>query len=354
MDDPSAGGASPEDVDEAPSPPDESTGLSGGTVAADGQATPAQSLRPSLWRPRLSRRRWVGVAAGATLVVALLVAGSRFIGSGATGPGASPGLPTGAGSIGASSTVQRSDGSASSTIPSGSATASSSQLTPPSAVPSQTAQTATITFRNLVVDSAIDPNRTTRTFTFTSDGPGTISAQVVTSSPMDATTICLFMDDAPAACATGGTPGFPSAVTETDRTRWTVTLISANESSPTVDVAFSWPTNNPSITLTHGRFQGAPNRDSLRTLTANFKPRANGVTTLDASWLPGMSDATVTLADVSEADATTVSEVKYTHQSATLPVYSAPVGSGRTYRLTLLNSGTDGLRPDLSATITFP
>jgi hypothetical protein len=221
-------------------------------------------------------------------------------------------------------------------------------------VPTQTAPTATITFRNLVVDSAIDPNRTTRTFAFTSDGPGAISAQVVASSPMDATTLCLSMDDAPAACAAGGTPGFPSAVTGTDRSRWTVTLISANESSPTVDVAFSWPTNNPSIALTHGRFQGTPNRDSLRTLTADFIPRASGVTTLDAAWPPGMSDATATLTDISKVNETTVREIRYAHQGATLPVYSAPVGSGKTYRLVLLNDGVDGLRPDLSATITFP
>jgi hypothetical protein len=294
------------------------------------------------------------VAAIVVLAVVLLAAGSLLIGCSATAsPSASPGLPASAGPIGASATAQRSRESAQSPSPSGSAAVSSSQLTTPSAVPTQTAPTATITFRNLVVDSAIDPNRTTRTFTFTSDGPGVISAQVVATSLMDATTLCLSMGDAKATCASGGTPGFPS-VTGLNSSRWTVTLISANESSPTVDVAFSWPTNNPTITLTHGRFQGTPNRDSLRTLTANFKPRASGVTTLDASWPPGILDATVTLADISKVNETTVSEIRYTHQSATLPVYSAPVGLGKTYRLVLLNEGADGLRPDLSAKITFP
>lgn len=297
----------------------------------------------------------MGTASGVVLVVALLVAASRLIGSGATAsPSVSPGLSIGANTIGASAAAQRSEASAPSTSPSWSAAIMSGQLASASAVPAQTAPTATIAFRNLVVDSAIDPNRTTRTFAFASDGPGAISAQVVASSPMDATTLCLSMDDAPAACATGGTPGFPSEASGTNHSRWTVTLISANESSPTVDVAFSWPTNKPSITLTHGRFQGTPNRDSLRTLTANFKPRASGITTLDASWPPGISGATVTLADTSNAKETTVNEIRFAHQSATLPVYSGPVSSGKTYRLVLLNDGADGLRPDLSATITFP
>ena len=67
-----------------------------------------------------------------------------------------------------------------------------------------------------------------------------------------------------------------------------------------------------------------------------------------------MSDATITLADISNVNESTVSEIRYVHQSATLPVYSAPVDLSNTYRLVLLNDGADGLRPDLSATITFP
>jgi hypothetical protein len=205
-----------------------------------------------------------------------------------------------------------------------------------------------------VVDSAIDPARTLRTFTFESDGPGAISAQVVASSPIDTTTLCLAMDDTAATCVTGGTPSFPAAVTETHHSRWTVTLISAGESSPTVDVAFSWPTNSPSITLGHGRFQGVPNRDSLRTLTALFRPRAVGNATLDASWPPGVLHASVVLTDITTAPETMVRQIEYAQATATTPVYSAPVGAGRTYRLTLLNDDADGLRPDLTATITFP
>ncbi len=297
-------------------------------------------------RPRLSRRRWLGVTAGVVLV-ALLVAADRFgtplIGSGATaGVSASPGLPIG---TSPSSTAASSGGS-------GAASTGAGPFE--SAAPTQTAPAASIVFRDLVLDSAVDPKRTARAFTFTSDGPGLISAQVVASSPMDATTLCLTMDDAPAACVTGATPGFPSAVTRTGHSRWTVTLASANESTPTIDVAFGWPSNNPSIMLASGRFQGSPNPDSLRTLTATFKPRTSGQATLDASWPPGVLNATVTLAVISAAKTTTVSEVRYAAASSTSPVYSAPVSSGKTYRLQLLNDDKDSLRPNLTATITFP
>jgi len=72
---------------------------------------------------------------------------------------------------------------------------------------------------------------------------------------MDGTTLCLSIEDAEATCATAA-PRLPDEVTTTDHTRWIVTLISAGESSPTVDLALSWPTNNPSVTLTHGRSKG--------------------------------------------------------------------------------------------------
>ena len=356
MDELSSGGEAPESPGQAPSPEDEPTASSSESTSPDGQpngsAVPVRSRR--LWTRISKRNRWLGVAASVAIVVAASFAGSRLMGSGAVpNPGASPDSTPGVTRTGAP-TAQLSDESSPSAGPSGSGSVSSNLPTTPSALPTQTAPSATVTFRNLVVDSAVDPNRTTRTFTFTSDGPGAVSAQVVASSPMDGTTLCLSIEDAEPTCATGGTPGFPYEVTTTDHTRWIVTLISAGESSPTVDLALSWPTNNPSVTLTHGRFQGTPNRDSLRTLTANFSSRESGNATLDASWPPGASNATATLAEVSNTGQTTIREMRYTNTVSTLPAYSAPVGSGKLYRLDLVNEGADGLRADLTATLTFP
>lgn len=365
MDDLSSGEPSPEspgpvaETPEEPAPPIvDDIPVGGEEVAAPrplAQVPLKRRFPPALRRPHMSRRRWAGVATSVALVVALVAVGSRFVGSGATAStGLSPSLAPGASPIAATSGPQATDESSARAVQSGPATASAGQSIGPVVVPTQTAPTATITFQNIVVDSAIDPARTLRTFTFESDGPGAISAQVVASSPIDTTTLCLAMDDATATCVTGGTPSFPAVVTETHHSRWIATLISAGESSPTVDVAFSWPTNSPSITLGHGRFQGAPNRDSLRTLTVVFKPRAGGNATLDASWPPGVLDASVVLTDITKAPEAKVRQIEYAGETATSPVYSAPVSAARTYRLTLLNDGADGLRPDLTATITFP
>jgi hypothetical protein len=292
----------------------------------------------------------MGVIAAALVVVALVVAGSRLIGGGTTAsPSASPdtaSLTTPAGSMASGAP------SSSPAVSAGLASATTSSPSP-APIPTQTAPTAEITFENLVVDSSIDPDRTTRMFTFTSDGPGAVAAQIVGSSPVDSTTLCLSMDETPATCATGGTPGIQS-VTGKDHARWTATLISAGESSPTVDVTFRWPSGSPSISLIHGRFQGSPNRDSLRTLSAAFKPRAAGRATFEASWAPSILNATLTLTDMSKANEATIGRVNFSNQTSTVPAYSAPVSSERTYRLKLLNESKDGLRPDLDATITFP
>jgi len=46
--------------------------------------------------------------------------------------------------------------------------------------------------------------------------------------------------------------------------------------------------------------------------------------------------------------------MKYVAKSSTVPIFSASVGAGRTYRMVLSNDSSDGTRPDLTATITFP
>ena len=67
-----------------------------------------------------------------------------------------------------------------------------------------------------------------------------------------------------------------------------------------------------------------------------------------------MSDATATLTDISNAIEITVAEIRFRQTLSTAPIYSAPVTSGKSYRLDLANEGADGLRLDLTATITFP
>jgi hypothetical protein len=223
----------------------------------------------------------------------------------------------------------------------------------PLPIPTQTAPTARIVFSDLVVDSTADRSATKRTFTFLTDGPGLVAVDVVASSPTDSTTLCLSADGSAPVCATGATPGFPRAVATTARSRWTATLISTGNGSPTVDVEFRWPTLQPWIMLTHGRFEGQPNRDSLRTLTATFTARYAGPLSVDADWMPETTTGVLTLYRVESAGVVPVQSATYADRQS-MPTPFVATLSGGTYRLALANDGGSLLRPDFSATIEFP
>jgi hypothetical protein len=241
-----------------------------------------------------------------------------------------------------------------STAPDSSATPSQSpSLLPPSpSGPRPTSPTATITFTSLMLDPDLGSG-SARTFSFTSDGPGTVSAQVVGSSPMNSTELCVTADEAPPQCDRGATPGLTLASTGL-HSHWTVSLVSGDKGSPTVDVQLSWPTDNPQITVNHAPFQGYPNPDSLRTLSATFKARAAGKLSVDATWPSAAADTTLTVTDVSSAQPTAVDAVAYAGATSISPAYSRSVKGRRTYRIELFNGGPDGADPDLKATIAFP
>ena len=211
---------------------------------------------------------------------------------------------------------------------------------------------ATITFRQLVLDGSTDPDGSSRSFSFVSDGPGAVSAEIVQTSPLDSTKLCVAVDDAPPACTTGATPGFTTYAT-TAHSSWTVTLASPNKSSPTVDVEFTWHTDHPSIALDHCRFQGSPNPDSMRTLTADFTAHAAGSLRVSAAWSRTSVDATLTLADLSGTEPVAVSTAEYPGEVSISPPFAHPLAIGRTYEMTLYNNGRDSGRTLLMATIAF-
>ena len=220
-------------------------------------------------------------------------------------------------------------------------------------LPSQASPTAAITFTSVMLDSTTDKAAMARTFTFDSDGPGVVSAEIVTTSPTETTKVCISADGATPDCASGGTPGFFRPTT-TVHSHWTVTLASANEGTPTVDVAFRWPAVHPSIHLDGGRFQGSPNPDSLRSLNATFETRAGGMVSLEAAWPPATTPASLILSDASGRQPVEVGTVAPPAASSLPAAYTHSVAAGRTYTLTLFNTGTNAGRPNLAATITFP
>ena len=221
------------------------------------------------------------------------------------------------------------------------------------AVGSQTSPTAAISFPNLMLDSSTDAAGRTRTFSFISDGPGLVSAQIVTASPAESTRLCLAAEGEKPVCASGATPGL-TRPTSGAHSHWTVTLASANEGTPTVDVALRWPADHPSIQLGGGRFEGYPNPDSLRSLNASFRTRAAGQVALTAAWPPAVIEATLTLADATSAKTITVDTASYPAAGAIAGTYSHAVAAGRIYTVALFDAGADTGRPSLSATIAFP
>ena len=242
--------------------------------------------------------------------------------------------------------------------PSSTAGASSTPMgtTTPAPQASGPASPATITFHQMMLDSEADPSGTARTFAFTTDGPGSVSAEVAAAAPLANLKMCIQVNGGPQSCTTGATPGFfTMAPSSGDQAQWVVTLIATDAgATPVVDVAFTWQTRAPAITLSGGRFQGAPNPDSLRGFTATFKTRAAGSVGLIASWPPVSTDATLTLTDVTSSPGSAVGQATYPATGSITPAYTHAVAAGRTYQIQVLNAGSDSGRPDLTTTISFP
>lgn len=226
---------------------------------------------------------------------------------------------------------------------------------------------ATIVFSNLALDSEKDPLKTSRTFTFTSDGTGNVVPKVTAISKGGFVKMCFAVHDgihkdATATCLIGGTgklPHFSSAADATPDT-WTVTLVGYSTSKPTVSVSFTWPTSSPSININHARFQGINGKattasDAVGGITASFQPRSSGTLNVQATWTLATTNASVTLADTTVNPVATVTQHQYTGVDHITPAFTASVESSKTYQIKLVRTGADSTdRPDMTAQIAFP
>lgn len=335
------------------------TATAGGSEAADVATAKdaAQSSAPS--EPVKSRRRFGLPRRRRFLVAALLAVVAIAV-------GASFGLggfasPAASATPGASPSTAASRSAAASLTPGPSTSGLASAVVPASAQPSasqslvpQTAPTAQVTFNELVLYPSLTAAKQPATFTFVSDGPGLVSASIVASAPRDASRICLSGDGGTPVCASGATPT-ASFASQSIQSKWTVTVGSQNEESPTVDVQITWPSNKASITASHVPFQGHPNRDSLRSLTATFTAHAAGSAGLAAEW-PGSSVATLLTVWLVDPSGQHVVEQKNFAAAAALPASTGfGVKAGATYRMTLANeSDVSATNPDLTATLQLP
>ncbi|MGA3030879.1 MAG: hypothetical protein ABSE58_09115 [Candidatus Limnocylindrales bacterium] len=297
-------------------------------------------------------RVWKNVSIVLGVVCALLigVAGALMIlghGTGST-PTAEPGATD----------VASASGSGNNAGPSGGTSHASPTpaVTPTPGVPSP----ATITFNSLGLDAANDAKGTARTFTFISDGAGSVTFAVTKISAGGTAKLCIKVDTGAFACQVGGAgklPNFPKGKSDPGHNTWTATVVGYGNSKPTVDVTFTWPTASPKVTMSHGRFQGSSTSgvaESLNGFTATFKPRAPGAVNVQATWTLVTANATLTLMDATSAPSVTVDTRQYQGATYINPAFTANVDNTKTYMVELRNTSADSERPDLTAQITFP
>jgi len=317
--------------------------------ASAGEQTAEPKAEKASSKPGERRR---AALATVLLLIAVAIAGSVvFVVPGllSHAPSATPAPQVSAASSGRASATPGSASLAVSASPSATARPS-----PTPSMPPQTAPTAQITFNELVLYPSLTAAKQPATFSFVSDGPGLVSASIVASAPKDASRICLSGDGGTPICASGATPT-ASFASQSIQSKWTITLGSANEESPTVDVQITWPSNKASVTVAHVPFQGHPNRDSLRSLTATVTPNVAGSLSLSADW-PGSSlSSSLTVWLVDKTGQHVVQQKTYPAAEALPPSTDVTMKAGTTYRLSLADeSPASTTNPDLTATIQLP
>jgi hypothetical protein len=246
-----------------------------------------------------------------------------------------------------------------STQPSSSASVTTVPSAPASTPPPAKAPIVGITFNNLQLDSSNDALGKTRTFTFITDGVGAVGISITKSSPAKQTTrICARVDDGKADCRVGTKVTYKGAFTDTAHSVWVITLIGNAAASPLVDVAFSWPSNSPKITLTHGRLQGSATPGvsaNLNGFTATFTPKVAGNVGVTAAWSAITTDVRVSTDQVLGGSSNLMDQKQYSAaQNLGTPGYSFAVSAGKTYSVSLRNLSADSGRPDLTAVVTIP
>jgi hypothetical protein len=223
--------------------------------------------------------------------------------------------------------------------------------TPTPTLPPISASSATITFRDMMVD----PSSFARTFTFTTDGQGTVSGQVIAAAPLNSLELCVSANDELPACAKGATPGFQLSTPPGDHAKWVVTLAATQSgTTPIVDLSLTWPEQTASFTLSHGRFQGFPNPDSFRGFILQLKARANGQLHIQASWAGLSAKAQLILTDITAQPAVRLEVKTYAYAPALAPSYAHDVTENHLYQVQMQNLGKDSSRANLVLTVTFP
>ena len=306
----------------------------------------------------MNETSWRSLSAilGVACVILIIAAGALLAtSSGSAAPSSSD--------IGQTSAAPSGSSSSESSEPSASASASASATAVPSATTKPTAPPkapiALATFNNLMLDAANNASGTARTITFVTDGTGPVGIAITKISAKASLKICAKVDDSKPDCRTWTkVSSFKGATTDTAQSIWVITLMGVGTDTPTVDVAFSWPTNDARITLTHGRLQGSTSPgvpEAQNGFTCTFKTRAAGNVTVAAFWTLLTADIDMSTADVDGPKAISLDEKQFkTAQNLGTPGYSFGLDAGKYFRVFMRSISADSLRPDLTAVISFP
>ena len=151
----------------------------------------------------------------------------------------------------------------------------------PSGSPGATAP-ATLTFVGLKLDADQDPGGEARVITFRSDGAGTVTAKLATTSPQGTTHMCLLVGTKEIGCNDIRSRTFTGKTSQAHAT-WKVTLLGTDFDTPTVDLTVTFQAVAPSVRIEHARFDGTASPDS-NGIQARFSARAGGEARLVADW----------------------------------------------------------------------
>ena len=294
------------------------------------------------------------LVAGLAGVLVVVVALALLIVVGRNGPGtatrtAAPSLTAASGSPSAPPSAE----SSASATPAVSAPPSAS--TPPSLAPSAGPSSsalpsgvATLTFVGLKLDGAADPAGQARSIRFTSDGPGTVTAKLASTSPQGTTHMCLLIGTKEVVCKDLASGTFTGKTTQA-HANWQVTLIGSEIATPTVDLTLTFQAIAPSVTIEHARFDGTAYPDT-NGIQARFTARTAGNARLVAEWGGHPFPYEIDLFDESGGggDQTLANQGPSTNVDQTLAIAAG------NWRMVLQNIEAGFGVTDLTATISWP
>ena len=292
------------------------------------------------------------LVAGLTGVLVVIVALALLVVVGRNGPAtpsrsASPSAAaSGSPSPAASASPSASAAATASALPSASAPASvAPSAGPSSALPSGV---ATATLIGLKLDGAADPAGQARIVKFTSDGPGTVTAKLASTSPQGTTHMCLLLGTKQVACKDLASGTFTGKTTQA-HANWQVTLAGTAIATPTVDLTLTFQAVAPSVTIEHARFDGTAFPDT-NGIQARFTARTAGNARLVADWGGHPFKYEIDLFDETSGtgDQTLANQGPSTNADQSFPVTDG------TWRMVLQNIEAGFGVTDLTATISWP